>query len=133
MCPLDLKRRTPGSCLISSQYDPPNPTDPRHSPRVSSESRPNLTERSHRANRRSTAERPGWTSAIEEKVKVMATNYHAEHVGSLLRPPELLTARAAHARGEITVARLREVEDEAALAAIDVQRQAGIQIFTDGE
>ena len=63
----------------------------------------------------------------------MATNYHAEHVGSLLRPPELLTARAAHARGEITVNRLREVEDEAAVAAIDVQRQAGIQIFTDGE
>jgi 5-methyltetrahydropteroyltriglutamate--homocysteine methyltransferase len=64
---------------------------------------------------------------------VMATGYHAEHVGSLLRPPELLEARAAHARGEIGTEQLREAEDRAALAALDVQRQAGIKIFTDGE
>jgi 5-methyltetrahydropteroyltriglutamate--homocysteine methyltransferase len=63
----------------------------------------------------------------------MATNYHAEHVGSLLRSSELLAARAAHGRGEIIVERLRELEDEAALAAIEVQRQAGIEVFTDGE
>jgi 5-methyltetrahydropteroyltriglutamate--homocysteine methyltransferase len=63
----------------------------------------------------------------------MATNYHAEHVGSLLRPPELLAARAAYERGEIGADRLRELEDEAALAVIAVQRQAGIEIFTDGE
>jgi 5-methyltetrahydropteroyltriglutamate--homocysteine methyltransferase len=63
----------------------------------------------------------------------MATNFHAEHVGSLLRPPELHAARAAHGRGEIDADRLREVEDEAALAALEVQRQAGIQVFTDGE
>jgi 5-methyltetrahydropteroyltriglutamate--homocysteine methyltransferase len=63
----------------------------------------------------------------------MATNYHAEHVGSLLRPPELLAARAAYERGELSRERLREVEDQAALAAIEVQRQAGIEVFTDGE
>jgi 5-methyltetrahydropteroyltriglutamate--homocysteine methyltransferase len=63
----------------------------------------------------------------------MATNFHAEHVGSLLRPSELLAARAAYERGEIGAERLREVEDEAALAAIEVQRQAGIEVFTDGE
>ncbi|HZB34337.1 MAG TPA: 5-methyltetrahydropteroyltriglutamate--homocysteine S-methyltransferase [Streptosporangiaceae bacterium] len=63
----------------------------------------------------------------------MATNFHAEHVGSLLRLPELLAARAAYERGEIGADRLREVEDEAALAAIEVQRQAGINVFTDGE
>jgi 5-methyltetrahydropteroyltriglutamate--homocysteine methyltransferase len=58
---------------------------------------------------------------------------HAEHVGSLLRPPELLRARAAHARGELDVERLRHLEDEAALAAIALQREAGIEVFTDGE
>ena len=63
----------------------------------------------------------------------MATRYHAEHVGSLLRTPELLEAREAHARGEIGTEQLREQEDRAALAAIDVQRQAGIEVFTDGE
>ena len=63
----------------------------------------------------------------------MATNYHAEHVGSLLRPSELLAARAAHGRGETSADRLHELEDEAALAAIEVQRQAGIKVFTDGE
>jgi Methionine synthase II (cobalamin-independent) len=63
----------------------------------------------------------------------MPTSYHAEHVGSLLRPPALLAARAAHGRGEISDEELRRVEDEAALEALDLQREAGIQVFTDGE
>lgn len=33
---------------------------------------------------------------------------HAEHVGSLLRPPEALAARADHERGTITAERLRQ-------------------------
>jgi 5-methyltetrahydropteroyltriglutamate--homocysteine methyltransferase len=60
-------------------------------------------------------------------------NVHAEHVGSLLRPPELMQARAAHRRGEIDLEQLRQVEDEAALAAIALQREAGVGVFTDGE
>jgi 5-methyltetrahydropteroyltriglutamate--homocysteine methyltransferase len=63
----------------------------------------------------------------------MATNYHAEHVGSLLRPPWLLDARSAVKQGTLTSDRLREAEDRAALEAIELQRQAGMQIFTDGE
>jgi 5-methyltetrahydropteroyltriglutamate--homocysteine methyltransferase len=63
----------------------------------------------------------------------MATQYHAEHVGSLLRPPELLAAREARERGELSTERLHELEDQAVLAALELQRQAGIQIFTDGE
>ncbi|MGP8000866.1 MAG: hypothetical protein ACLPKI_26620 [Streptosporangiaceae bacterium] len=31
----------------------------------------------------------------------MATEYHAEHVGSLLRPAWLLDARTAHQRGQL--------------------------------
>lgn len=63
----------------------------------------------------------------------MATVYHAEHVGSLLRPPWLLAARAANQRGELAAGQLRELEDRAALEAIELQREAGMQVFTDGE
>ena len=63
----------------------------------------------------------------------MATDYHAEHVGSLLRQPWLLAARAAYKRGTLTEAELREVEDRAVLENIALQRDAGIRVFTDGE
>jgi 5-methyltetrahydropteroyltriglutamate--homocysteine methyltransferase len=63
----------------------------------------------------------------------MTATYHAEHVGSLLRPPELLEARRARATGRMSAERLRELEDAAALAAIRLQREAGIEVFTDGE
>jgi 5-methyltetrahydropteroyltriglutamate--homocysteine methyltransferase len=58
---------------------------------------------------------------------------HAEHVGSLLRPAYLLEARARHRAGELTDGELRQAEDRAALAAIALQREAGIGVFTDGE
>ncbi len=63
----------------------------------------------------------------------MATPYRADHVGSLLRPPELLEARAAHAEGRLSLDQLRAVEDRAILAALELQRQVGIDVFTDGE
>ena len=63
----------------------------------------------------------------------MATDHHAEHVGSLLRQPWLLTARAAHKRGELSDDGLREVEDRAVEENIALQREAGITVFTDGE
>ncbi|WP_188189884.1 cobalamin-independent methionine synthase II family protein [Nonomuraea sp. SYSU D8015] len=63
----------------------------------------------------------------------MPANHHAEHVGSLLRPPELLHARAARDRGELSDEQLTKLEDDAVLAAIQLQREAGIEVFTDGE
>ena len=63
----------------------------------------------------------------------MAVRYRAEHVGSLLRPPEVLAAQAARAEGRIPLQELRRIEDEAILKALDLQKQAGLQIFTDGE
>ena len=63
----------------------------------------------------------------------MATPYRADQVGSLLRPAEVLEARVAYAEGRIELARLREVEDQAILDALEMQRQVGIDIFTDGE
>jgi 5-methyltetrahydropteroyltriglutamate--homocysteine methyltransferase len=57
----------------------------------------------------------------------------ADHVGSLLRPPELLSARNQVARGTRSVETLREQEDAAILQALERQRQVGLEIFTDGE
>ena len=63
----------------------------------------------------------------------MATPYRADHVGSLLRPPALLQARAAHVQDRMTLAQLRQIEDQAILDALEMQRQVGIDVFTDGE
>jgi 5-methyltetrahydropteroyltriglutamate--homocysteine methyltransferase len=63
----------------------------------------------------------------------MAATYRADHVGSLLRPPEVLQARTAVAEGRMTEGRLREVEDAAVLAALELQKQVGLDIYSDGE
>jgi 5-methyltetrahydropteroyltriglutamate--homocysteine methyltransferase len=63
----------------------------------------------------------------------VTTAYRADHVGSLLRPSELLDARAAYAKGELDLAQLRAAEDRAIDQAIEVQRAAGVDVFTDGE
>jgi 5-methyltetrahydropteroyltriglutamate--homocysteine methyltransferase len=63
----------------------------------------------------------------------MATGIHAEHVGSMLRQPWLLTARAEYKAGQITEGELRATEDRAAAENIAIQRSAGITVFTDGE
>ncbi|HTZ36993.1 MAG TPA: 5-methyltetrahydropteroyltriglutamate--homocysteine S-methyltransferase [Stellaceae bacterium] len=59
--------------------------------------------------------------------------FRAEHVGSLLRPPELLRARAEHAAGRIDAAALRAAEDRAIRDAVRLQRDAGLDGITDGE
>lgn len=61
------------------------------------------------------------------------TPYRAEQVGSLLRPPELLEARAQRADGRISVEQLRAAEDRAIQDAFEQQRRIGIDILTDGE
>jgi 5-methyltetrahydropteroyltriglutamate--homocysteine methyltransferase len=62
-----------------------------------------------------------------------APPYRADHVGSLLRPPELLRAREAHAEGKLDDAGLRAAEDEAIAGAVAMQREAGLRTVTDGE
>jgi 5-methyltetrahydropteroyltriglutamate--homocysteine methyltransferase len=57
----------------------------------------------------------------------------AEHVGSLLRPPGLLQARAAFAAGSLSREALRAEEDHAILGALESQRRAGLELLTDGE
>ncbi|MGY1748777.1 MULTISPECIES: 5-methyltetrahydropteroyltriglutamate--homocysteine S-methyltransferase [unclassified Modestobacter] len=59
--------------------------------------------------------------------------FRADHVGSLLRPPSLLEARARHAAGEIDAAELRGIEDAAIADAVRLQADVGLATATDGE
>jgi 5-methyltetrahydropteroyltriglutamate--homocysteine methyltransferase len=59
--------------------------------------------------------------------------FRADHVGSLLRPPELLEAREAHAAGGLDDAGLKQSEDAAIQAVVRMQEEAGLQSVTDGE
>jgi 5-methyltetrahydropteroyltriglutamate--homocysteine methyltransferase len=58
---------------------------------------------------------------------------HADHVGSLLRPPELLDARRRHAAGELEPPEFKEIEDRAVLDVVRLQEEAGLPVVTDGE
>ena len=63
----------------------------------------------------------------------MARPYRADHVGSLLRPAELLSARDQFAHGQLSREALRAQEDAAIIHALERQRDIGLEIFTDGE
>src|SRR5271166_1872159 len=63
----------------------------------------------------------------------MATPFRADHVGSLLRPPELLQARAEHQAGRMSAEELRRVEDAAVRDVVRMQEEIGLQGVTDGE
>ncbi len=57
----------------------------------------------------------------------------AEQVGSLLRPPDLLAARASFVGARIDLSELRSTEDGAIRSAVARQREIGIDVFADGE
>ena len=59
--------------------------------------------------------------------------FRADHVGSLLRPPELLRAREQHADGQIDDGQLRAIEDAAIRDVVALQRDVGLRSVTDGE
>ena len=59
--------------------------------------------------------------------------FRADHVGSFLRPPELLAARERFQKGEIYKAELRTVEDSAIADIVRMQEDVGLQGITDGE
>lgn len=59
--------------------------------------------------------------------------FRADHVGSLLRPPELLRAREQRHKGEISAGALRETEDRCIRGAVKLQEDIGLQAVTDGE
>src|SRR5918998_5887948 len=59
--------------------------------------------------------------------------FRADHVGSLLRPPELLRAREDFAAGRISSEELRGIEDDAIREVVRMQKEVGLQAATDGE
>ena len=59
--------------------------------------------------------------------------YRADHVGSLLRPPELLKARKDFAKNRIDIDELRAIEDDAIRDVVAMQRDVGLHTATDGE
>ena len=59
--------------------------------------------------------------------------FRADHVGSLLRPPEVLQAREDRAAGTIDDEALKAVEDQAILDVIRRQEGVGLNSVTDGE
>jgi 5-methyltetrahydropteroyltriglutamate--homocysteine methyltransferase len=63
----------------------------------------------------------------------MARQFRADNIGSLLRPPELLSARTACREGKMNREKLREIENQSILKALELQKAAGVDVFTDGE
>jgi 5-methyltetrahydropteroyltriglutamate--homocysteine methyltransferase len=59
--------------------------------------------------------------------------FRADHVGSLLRPPEVLRARSGFAAGQLSAEALKEVEDAAIREIIRMQGEVGLKSATDGE
>src|SRR3970040_1306403 len=58
---------------------------------------------------------------------------HADHIGSLLRPSELISAREEAAAGRISRARFQDIGDRAVEDAIRLQESVGLRVITDGE
>jgi 5-methyltetrahydropteroyltriglutamate--homocysteine methyltransferase len=61
------------------------------------------------------------------------TVYRADVVGSMLRPPALVEARAALRAGRLGEPEYRAIEDAAVDAALRIQEEAGVDVATDGE
>ena len=59
--------------------------------------------------------------------------FRADHVGSLLRPPQLLQAREDFASGHLDVDGLNAAEDEAIREIVTMQEDVGLMSATDGE
>jgi 5-methyltetrahydropteroyltriglutamate--homocysteine methyltransferase len=59
--------------------------------------------------------------------------FRADHVGSFLRPPRLLNARADREAGKISAAELHAIEDGAIREIVWFQESLGLESITDGE
>jgi 5-methyltetrahydropteroyltriglutamate--homocysteine methyltransferase len=63
----------------------------------------------------------------------MDMKIRTDQVGSLIRPQALLAARKAHKDGKITRDDLIHAEQEGIRDALQMQADAGVEIFSDGE
>lgn len=63
----------------------------------------------------------------------MTHTWRSDVVGSLLRPPDLWSAREALERGDMAPADFKRIEDAAVDDAVRLQEAAGLAVVTDGE
>jgi 5-methyltetrahydropteroyltriglutamate--homocysteine methyltransferase len=70
---------------------------------------------------------------LDSMVQTKTPPFRADHVGSLLRPPELLQARQDENSGRIGKADLRRIEDQAIRDVVRQQEDLGLEGVTDGE
>ena len=59
--------------------------------------------------------------------------FRADHVGSLLRPPELRQAFKQHATGTLDDATFGQIQDTSIRDVVKLQEECGLQVVTDGE
>lgn len=64
---------------------------------------------------------------------IIRAPFRGDHVGSFLRPERLKKARIQKEKGEITAEDLRKIEDEEIIKLVEKQKEAGLQVVTDGE
>lgn len=63
----------------------------------------------------------------------MKPTFRADHVGSLLRTPEVKVARDKWKKGELSAEALREIEDKGIAETVKKLENTGIKAITDGE
>jgi len=63
----------------------------------------------------------------------MKPPFHAEHIGSFVRPPRLIDAARAHKAGKLDVAGFSAVQDDAIREIVAFQESIGLPSVTDGE
>jgi 5-methyltetrahydropteroyltriglutamate--homocysteine methyltransferase len=66
-------------------------------------------------------------------VSPIGTVLHADVVGSMLRPADLVRARAEMRAGTLEPEAYRRIEDSAVDSAIALQEQVGLKVVSDGE
>lgn len=73
------------------------------------------------------------TATVPAATQTIGPPIRAEQVGSLLRPPTLMSSRRAHHEGRVADSGLRSLEDRVVLDSLEEQQRAGLQVFTDGQ
>lgn len=63
----------------------------------------------------------------------MSITYHAEVIGSLLRPQYLKEARKQWEAGQLTTWEFKQIEDRAVDEMLALQERSGVEVVTDGE
>ncbi|QSZ33429.1 hypothetical protein DSL72_004997 [Monilinia vaccinii-corymbosi] len=59
--------------------------------------------------------------------------FRAEHLGSLLRPAELLAQRSAFEKNDLSREELARIENESINKVVELQKECGFRAFSDGE